>query len=455
MNVKTRPRRAEEGRLPASIIATYGLPQLGAGAMFGMLLMYFMKFSTDVLLIAPGAIGLIMGLSRVWDAISDPIAGYFSDLTRSRLGRRRPWILTAAVPVGIAFFALWSPPAFLDQNWLTVWMTVWIFVFFTVYTVYVVPHKALGAELGAGYHDRTRVFATSSFLGFVGAFFAIAGVYALERSETPRLTAMTLAIMAAMPTSAAMIFAGLRLREQPSHQGRGSVKGVRAFFDVWRNPHARPLLGIHFLGDLGGASFVGLLPYVSDYILRTPGATAYYQLALLVGLVCGVPTWVPLSRRFGKKAVWTVAIAVQIPLCLIYFLLREGDATLLFTGMFLIGFINGCGPAVAASLQTDVIDADEYATGERKEGVYFASWNLLQKSAFGVNLALVGLVLQWSGFQPNVEQGEATKQAIGIAFAGLPFFSTMGMLYLLTRFRLDERMHNEIRIALLERARTA
>jgi GPH family glycoside/pentoside/hexuronide:cation symporter len=455
MNVKTRPRRAEEGRLPASIIATYGLPQLGAGAMFGMLLMYFMKFSTDVLLIAPGAIGLIMGISRVWDAISDPIAGYFSDLTRSRLGRRRPWILTAAVPVGIAFFALWSPPAFLDQSWLTAWMAVWIFIFFTVYTVYVVPHKALGAELGAGYHDRTRVFATSSFLGFFGAFFAIAGVYALERSETPRLTATTLAIMAAIPTSAAMIFAGLRLREQSSHQGRGSVKGVRAFFDVWRNPHARPLLGIHFLGDLGGASFVGLLPYVSDYILRTPGYTAYYQFALLVGLVCGVPTWVPLSRRFGKKAVWTVAIAVQIPLCLIYFLLREGDATLLFIGMFLIGFINGCGPAVAASLQTDVIDADEYATGERKEGVYFASWNLLQKSAFGVNLAIVGLVLQWSGFQPNIEQGETTKQAVGIAFAGMPFFSTMGMLYLLTRFRLDERMHSEIRLALLERARTA
>ena len=109
-------------------------------------------------------------------------------------------------------------------------------------------------------------------------------------------------------------------------------------------------------------------------------------------------------------------------------------------------------PAVAASMQTDVIDVDEYETGERKEGVYFASWNLLQKSAFGMNIMMVGFVLQWAGFQPNVEQTLATQRAIGIAFAGLPFLATVGMLLLLLRFRLDERMHSEIRVALLQRA---
>jgi GPH family glycoside/pentoside/hexuronide:cation symporter len=242
------------------------------------------------------------------------------------------------------------------------------------------------------------------------------------------------------------------VREHPAHKGRFAPRGARAFLDVWRNPHARPLLGVHFLGDLGGASFAGLMPYVSDYILHTKGYTAYYQLALLIGLTVGVPSWVPLSRRFSKRGVWLVAIAVQMPLCLIYFVLREGDATLLFIGMFLVGFVNGCAPAVAASLQTDVIDVDEYETGERKEGVYFASWNLLQKSAFGINIMLVGFVLQWAGFEPNIEQSLSTQRAIGIAFAGLPFLATVGMLILLLRFRLDERMHNEIRVALVQRA---
>lgn len=442
----------EEARLPTSIVVTYAMPQLGAGAMLGMVLLYFLKFSTDVLLIAPGVIGLILGLSRVWDAISDPIAGYFSDLTRSRLGRRRPWILAAALPTGVAFFALWSPPTYLTGGWLTVWMASWIFVFFTAYTVYVVPHKALGAELGAGYHDRTRVFATSSFFGYCGAFFAIGAVYLLDQSPAPRTTAATMAMIAGCVTFVAMMFTAVRVREVEGHQERFSPRGVRAFFDVWRNPHARPLLGVHFLGDLGGASFAGLLPYVSDYILHTPGSTSSYQAALLIGLTVGVPTWVPLARRFSKKGVWLVAIAAQLPLCLIYFILREGDETILIAGMFLVGFVNGCAPAVAPSLQTDVIDVDEYETGERKEGVYFASWNLLQKSAFGINVMLVGLVLQWAGFVANVEQTAATKRAIGVAFAGLPFLATIGMLILLTRFRLDERMHSRIRVALLERA---
>jgi GPH family glycoside/pentoside/hexuronide:cation symporter len=445
-HVVNTPAKGRPGTL-----ATYGLPSLGTGALFGMLLMYFLKFSTDVLLIAPGVMGAILGASRLWDAVSDPLAGYWSDRTRTRLGRRRPWILASAVPIGIAFFALWSPPARLQGGTLVLWTAFWMFIFFTVYTAYAVPYKALGAELATGYHERTRVFATSAFLGFTGALLAIVAIFLLERSPEPRATAMRLAVIAGGLTVAAMLFAGLRLREQPGRQGRGSTRGVRAFADVWRNPHARPLLAVHFLGDLGGASFVGLLPYVSDYILKTPGYSAYYLLALLLGITIGIPIWVPLSRRLSKRRVWILAMALQAPFCVFYFFLREGDWALLLGGMFAIGFLNACAAVVAPSLQTDVIDFDEYRTGERKEGVYFASWNLLQKTAFGINLALVGFVLQVSGFQPNAEQALATKRAIGLVFAGLPCVMIVATVAILLRFRLDERLHARIRAALLDR----
>jgi GPH family glycoside/pentoside/hexuronide:cation symporter len=432
-------------------LAAYGLPSLGTGALFGMLLMYFLKFSTDVLLIAPGAMGAILGASRLWDAVSDPLAGYWSDRTRTRLGRRRPWILASAIPIGIAFFALWSPPMRLHGTPLIVWTAIWMFLFFTVYTAYAVPYKALGAELSTGYHERTRVFATSAFLGFVGALVAIVAIYILERSEQPRSTAPQLAALGAGLTIPAMLFAGLWLREQPERLGRGSKSGLRAFVDVWRNPHARPLLAVHFLGDLGGASFVGLLPYVSDYILKTPGYSAYYLLALLLGITVGIPMWVPLSRRLSKRRVWILAISLQIPFCLLYFFMREGDWPLLIVGMFAIGFLNACAAVVAPSLQTDVIDFDEYRTGERKEGVYFASWNLLQKTAFGINLAVVGVILQVSGFQPNVEQALVTKRAVNLAFAGLPCVMMFTTIVILLRFRLDEGTHARIRAALVER----
>lgn len=439
-------------RLRAGVIALYGLPSLGTGALFGMLLLYFMKFATDVLLIAPYAAGMIIGMSRLWDAVADPLAGYWSDRTRTRWGRRRPWILLSAIPLGIAFVAIWSPPLSLESTGMVLWTSIWTFLFLTAYTTFTVPYRAFGAELSDDYHERTRVFAVSSFAGFAGAFFAIAMTYALERSGDQRATAAMFAMIAAVFTTLAMVLMAARLPERAEFQGRGGEQGWRSFLDVWRNPHARPLLAIHILGDLGGASFAALMPYVSDYILKTPGSTHLYQLALLVGLTVGIPLWVPVARRFGKRGAWLIATGVQIPLCAVYFTLGEGQSTLFMIGMGLIGILNACGPTVAQSVQADVIDYDEYLTGERKEGVYFASWNLVQKMAYGVNYLFVGVFLQWAGFIANVEQNPTTQMAIGIGFAGLPLLTVTASLICLMRFQLDEQAHSEIRTELLARA---
>ena len=99
-----------EERLPTSTVLVYAAPSVGVGFMFFLTNVYLMKFSTDVLGIAPAAMGVIFLVSRVWDAVSDPIAGYLSDRTRTRLGRRRPWMLVGAIPVG-AVFALMSSTA--------------------------------------------------------------------------------------------------------------------------------------------------------------------------------------------------------------------------------------------------------------------------------------------------------------------------------------------------------
>ena len=85
---------------------------------------YLMKFSTDVLAIAPAAMGTIIFASRLWDAISDPMAGYLSDRTNSRFGRRRSWLFMAAIPMGLGLIMIWSPPTFIDGVTLIVWMAV-------------------------------------------------------------------------------------------------------------------------------------------------------------------------------------------------------------------------------------------------------------------------------------------------------------------------------------------
>ena len=97
--------------------------------MYLILSLYVMKFSTDVLLIAPAVMGAIFSLSRIWDAISDPLAGYLSDRTTFRLGRRRTWILASCIPISIGFYAVFAPPFSMQGSDLTLWMTIAIIGF--------------------------------------------------------------------------------------------------------------------------------------------------------------------------------------------------------------------------------------------------------------------------------------------------------------------------------------
>ena len=161
--------REPAAEIPLPAILVYAAPTLGVGFMFFFVNTYLMKFATDVLLITPATMAVIFGISRFWDAVSDPVAGYLSDRTRTRLGRRRPWLLVGAVPVGLVFVLIWSPPADLAGDALAIWMGTLIVLYYTGLTVVMMPHDSLGAELSIGYHDRNRVFGWRRF------FFGIGG----------------------------------------------------------------------------------------------------------------------------------------------------------------------------------------------------------------------------------------------------------------------------------------
>src|ERR1700687_5557824 len=90
-------------RVPLATVLSYGPPIFGLTAPFFFVQFFFMKFATDVLLIAPATIGLVFALGRAWDAVSSPIAGTWSDRTRTRIGRRRPWMLGAIPVVALSF----------------------------------------------------------------------------------------------------------------------------------------------------------------------------------------------------------------------------------------------------------------------------------------------------------------------------------------------------------------
>jgi glycoside/pentoside/hexuronide:cation symporter, GPH family len=113
----------------------------------------------------------------------------------------------------------------------------------------------------------------------------------------------------------------------------------------------------------------------------------------------------------------------------------------LFTLLFVAGLAGGCGGTIGPSVQSDVIDYDELRTGERKEGMYFAVWDFVFKSAIGVMALLTGFTLQATGYTPNAVQPEAARLAMILLFSVFPLFCYFVGTWIFTRFNFDEKAH--------------
>jgi GPH family glycoside/pentoside/hexuronide:cation symporter len=438
---------AYDQRIPLSAILTWVSPAPCLGFMFFLVSMYLMKFSTDVLLIAPGAMGMIFGISRIWDGISDPLAGYFSDRTRTRIGRRRPWILASLVPAVAVFLMMWSPPQSLTERELVVWMGVSVIGFYTAMTLFTVPHASLGAELSMNYDDRNRVFGWRHISFTSGAFAALGGMTLLIASDTPRATANQMAMVICLLTVVVMVFCVARVRERPEHLGRGAANPFGAFRDVLKNPHARRLLIASLIEHLGSANISILTPYAAHYIIGTPHLTSFFVLCYMVAAVSTALFWARLAKRYDKKQLWVFSMMLTALSFGGMFFWGEGDWIPIALLATLGGVGGGCGPVIAPSIQSDIIDYDEYLTGERKEGAYFAAFSFAFKGSAGITLMLTGFVLQFSGFVPNVEQTETAKLAIRSLFALFPLISLSCGALLLSRLALNRETHAEVRAA--------
>ena len=450
-------------KVPLGTTIAYGMPGLGAGYMYLLMSLYVMKFSTDVLLIAPAVMGVIFSISRIWDAVSDPIAGYLSDRTTFKFGRRRTWMLISFIPISFGFLAVFSPPESMQGQSLDLWMMIAILSFYSAITLLNVPHMALGAELSEDYHERTRLFGVRHIGFTLGSILALVSMSLLISEENNpdgdvRQLASSLAFYAIGAMSLMIFFAVSKLKENPEFQNRVNKNPFKAFRDVWINPHAKILIIVLFIENLGGAVIGVLTLYVTQYIVEAPAWAPLIIFAYMLPSALSVPLWIPLSRRFGKIRLWVFSLAFTGisfgGIFIIPFLDSVSDRLIvMFIGAALGGMAAGCGGAIGPSVKGDVIDYDEYLTGERKEGSYFAALNFVFKSATGIMLLVTGFVLQFSGFIPNQPQTMEVKIALISLYGLVPLvFYSLGAYLLYKKFKFGEKEHAAIKQQIQERA---
>ena len=167
---EARPRE----RLPRSLLFLYGAPSFAGAAMLVPIYIHLPKFYSDVVGVPLGFLAIAIAAARALDALSDPFVGWLSDRSRTRWGRRRPFIALGAPLCAIAFYALFAPPDSLTMRAASTWFTATFVLYFVFHTLYALPHYALGPELTLDYHERSRLFGYREGFSILGTVIAAA-----------------------------------------------------------------------------------------------------------------------------------------------------------------------------------------------------------------------------------------------------------------------------------------
>jgi GPH family glycoside/pentoside/hexuronide:cation symporter len=387
--------------------------------------------------------------------------GWISDRTRTRWGRRRPWIALGAPLAAVFFVMLFTPPEHLSPTGGAVWFTASIFLFFVLNTIYGIPHYGLGPELTSDYHERSSLFAWRDASGLLGTIVAavvpsIAMRVMRARGVDPHVAEReiyaTFAIVMAVTLVLLYWWLVLRVRENPAHYRRAPnplVPGVRR---VLRNRPFRILLSCYLVSAVTGAIPGIFLPYYLQYVLGIDNWLERQGLLLLAYLGSGllsVPIWLRLTRRFGKRDVWVWHYALGgLAALSLYFLplVATGDSAIpiLYTVLVFAGAGFGCGTFLPPSMQADVIDYDELYTGKRREAQYGALWGIATKFAVIPSASIPLAVLAGVGFVPNAVQSETVTETIRSIYGLAPATIAFVAMYVSSRFPLTEAVHRAV-----------
>ncbi len=425
---------------PAMALAVIGIP----------VYVYLPKFYSDTMGISISAVGIILMVVRIFDALTDPVIGYASDRISTRFGRRRPFIALGAVGLSISILFLFIPPVSSGIN-LTLYFGFWLFALFLFWTLVTIPYESLGPELTTNYHERTTLFGLrDGFLiggTLLAASFPVLIDQALELLNQQSSENLRFSIMACvyapmiLLSSIICIWKVKELSASPKVRKNAFFQGM---VDVIKNRPFVILLTAYAISAVGSNLPATLILYYVEYVLQVDHAEGFLLIYFLTGILF-LPFWIAISRKIGKKNAWITSMVINTGAFACVFFLGPGDARVYGILVFISGIGFGAGLALPSSIQADVIDYDELMTGQRQEGKYIGLWSIAKKfsAAFGVGIGL--LLLGNAGYRPNIAQSKETVDLLRILYALVPCLCNALSILIICFYPITEKYHAQIR----------
>ena len=443
----TTPASARHGR---GALLAYALPSIAASsamtAVAAILPSLYAKYAS----VSLAAVGALFGLLRIFDSVTDPLIGYWSDQTRTRWGARKPWVVAGGMLTMISSFFLFLVPPSAGIGYFASWSAL----FYLGYTMYQIPHMAWGSELTTDYQGRAALFAYRGIADTVGGLVLpllplilfYTGVTA-DTNYTPRVFLwMGMAMLVLFPVTL-----GFAARYAPT----GDVSEIhrtpfRSLYGaVFGNAPLLRFLGAFLIAGAGGGIYAALFfPYFDTY-LKIGDHVPHLLLVALVAQLVSLPFWARMVARFGKHRTWAYGWIANSLILLPMFVLAPGPASLV-PAMFLTAlycFTNGVSSVAPFALLADVVDYEILKRRVDRAGNYYAFLMFIAKAtgaAGGLVFVFLGTVFGYQVADGAVNDDFANL-GMALSFCVLPSVFQILAVPLIWNFPIDASRHAMIR----------
>lgn len=456
----------------------YGAGDLGTAITANIQVIFQLIFFTNVAGIPAGLAGSILLIGKIWDAINDPLVGVLSDRTRSRWGRRYPWIVLGAVPFGLFFFLMWIVPRFSSDPSANLTGLFWFYVaiailFNTFYTIVNLPYISLTPEITEDYDERTALNSFRFSFSIGGSIlslllaFAIFSRFDASAIDQYRLLGLVCAVISVVPLYWFVLGTRKRVRymselrqqtgqtlAEPTETPLPYLQQLRIVFSN------RPFLfviGIYLFSWLALQNTVAIIPfYIVNWMRLSNQVFTLVILAVQGTALLMLFIWSAVCKRFGKRIAYFMGMGIWIIAQFGLFFLQPGQTVLMFVLAVLAGFGVSTAYLIPWSMMPDVIDLDELKTGQRREGIFYGFMVLLQKMGLALGLFMVGQILDLAGFIETTGdtvpvQPDSALMAIRIIIGPLPAVILAFGLVLAYFYPISREVHAEILMKLREK----
>lgn len=439
-------------KLSGGLKFRYGIGDFGVAVIAASLQFYMLLYYTDVVKIDPDIAGTAMLVGKLtWDMVNDVLFGYISDRTKSRWGRRRPYLMFCPIPLALSFWLLYSLPQGMN-NVTAFFAIIGTFILFdTFHTMITMAYQSMSAELTTDYNERTSLATVRmvfSVIGYISGAALTTLLASMLRDSTGISDAAAwskVGLLFGILAAITVLITGLTVREKPVvDDSPTKIPPIRALVSTLKN---KPFIRFVVITSIMNTAFTlvtAMLPYYVIYQLNMESSMSIIMMLMLVILGLFLVPCQMVAMRIGKHKAYALGLTIACAALLVSVFLPHRETMLIYVIAAIAGLGFSSQWVCPHSMMPDVIEYDELVTHERREGIYFGMWNMTGKITGALGIAICGWGLKLFGYAEGVEQTTTALLGIRLMFSILPVVLLLLSVLLLMRYPINRETHAKV-----------